>query len=195
MARFAGSAGSTLLSGDPAQEVQADHRAPLWVKPHSNPRKPVDITCSRDQPLRVPKIWDLLRAPHLLLGPPPRCSPSQGPATDLREASFLGPLPPRPSHTQVGKVVVQISGFPKGDALPFSPSPPGEVCSPRGDEAHAGCLHAAGSHLHHGIYPHEPARARPVGPGNTAGGLGCVPRGLASRARGQVPRTPRVCPF
>ncbi|XP_042548460.1 coronin-6 isoform X3 [Dipodomys spectabilis] len=53
-----------------------------------------------------------------------------------------------------------------------SPPPPGEVCGPRGDEAHAGCLHAPGPYLHHGIHPHEPARAGPVGPGNTAGGLG-----------------------
>lgn len=65
MARFAGSARS------PARDAQAEHRAPLWVKPHCNPREPTDIACPRDQPLRVPKVWDRLRAPHLLLGPRP----------------------------------------------------------------------------------------------------------------------------
>lgn len=78
--------------------------------------------------------------------------------------------------------------------LPVSPLPPGEVCGPRGNEAHAGRLHAPGSYLHHGLHPHEPARAGPVGPGNAAGSLGCVPRGLASRERGQAPPTRRACP-
>ncbi|XP_024593039.1 coronin-6 isoform X1 [Neophocaena asiaeorientalis asiaeorientalis] len=69
-----------------------------------------------------------------------------------------------------------------------------EVCGPRGNEAHEGRLHAPGSYLHHGLHPHEPARAGPVGPGNAAGRLGCVPRGLASRERGQAPPTRRACP-
>lgn len=79
--------------------------------------------------------------------------------------------------------------------LPVSPYlPPGEVCGPRGDEAHAGRLHTPGSYLHHGLHPHEPARAGPVGPGNAAGSLGCVPRGLASPDRGQAPPIRRACP-
>lgn len=81
-----------------------------------------------------------------------------------------------------------------GDASPCLPLPPGEVCGPRGNEAHAGRLHAPGSNLHYGLHPHEPARAGPVGPGNAAGRLGCVPRGLASRERGQAPPTRRACP-
>ncbi|XP_033279230.1 coronin-6 isoform X5 [Orcinus orca] len=77
---------------------------------------------------------------------------------------------------------------------PQGPGGGGEVCGPRGDEAHEGRLHAPGSYLHHGLHPHEPARAGPVGPGNAAGRLGCVPRGLASRERGQAPPTRRACP-
>lgn len=47
-------------------------------------------------------------------------------------------------------------------------SSPGEVCPPRRNEAHAGCLHAGRTHLYHGLYPHESAGAGLVGPGNTA---------------------------
>ncbi|XP_068385600.1 coronin-6 isoform X3 [Eschrichtius robustus] len=47
---------------------------------------------------------------------------------------------------------------------PQGPGGGGEVCGPRGNEAHAGHLHAPGSYLHHGLHPHEPARAGPVGP-------------------------------
>lgn len=67
LARFAGSARSNLLSGGWAQEAQVEHRAPSWVEQLCKPRKPADITCPSDQPLRVPKGWDLLRAPGLLL--------------------------------------------------------------------------------------------------------------------------------
>lgn len=67
LTRFAGSTRSTLLSGGPAQEGQAEHGAPLWVELHRNPRMPADLTCPSDQPLRVHKDWNLLRAPGLLL--------------------------------------------------------------------------------------------------------------------------------
>lgn len=106
--------------------------------------------------------------------------------------------PPPPSHLsqQVGCPALQASqGRQLGDASPcLLPPSPGEVCGPRGNEAHAGRLHAPGSYLHHGLHPHEPARAGPVGPGNAAGRLGCVPRGLASWGRGQAPPTRRACP-
>lgn len=70
LARFAGSTRRTLLSGDRAQKAQVEPRASLWVEHHSNPRRPADITCPSEQPLRVPKDWNLLRAPGLLLSQP-----------------------------------------------------------------------------------------------------------------------------
>lgn len=67
LARFAGSTRSTLLSCGQAQEAQVEHGAPLWVEHYGNPRMPADITCPSDQPLRMQKDGNLLRAPGLLL--------------------------------------------------------------------------------------------------------------------------------
>lgn len=141
---------------------------------------------------------DLLRAKSLGLSPRPDVLQTRGQPLAPEKLCSWTPLslPTLQPYTQVSKLIAQPSMFPRPGSwvMPLLPPPPGEVCSPRGDEAHAGCLHAPGPYLHHGIHPHEPARAGPVGPGNTAGGLGCVPRGLASRERGQAPPTRRACP-